>query len=92
MWRTDGTSGGTELVKDIHPMGSGTSIPYMTCDGVIYFRADDGAYGHELWKTNGSTDGTVMVKDIQPGEHGSLDIASSTNRDFFIDDGLLFYS
>jgi len=65
LWKTDGTSGGTVLVKDICP-GFYGSDPYgfTVSNGILYFRADDGTRGPELWKTDGTAAGTVMVKDI----------------------------
>ena len=74
LWRTDGTTGGTVLVKDINP-GSASSIPYgfTELNGKVYFAADDGVHGIELWQTDGTEAGTVMVKDIAPGATASMD-------------------
>jgi ELWxxDGT repeat protein len=80
LWKTDGTAGGTVLVKDINTgsylsYGNGTygSNPedLTAVAGTLYFSADDGESGAELWKTNGTAAGTVLVKDIQPGSGGS---------------------
>lgn len=72
LWRSDGTSGGTELVEDIRP-GPPSSFPaYLApIDGDIFFLADDGAHGYELWLTDGGTDAD-MVADIVPGAGGSV--------------------
>jgi ELWxxDGT repeat protein len=72
LWRSDGTEGGTNLVKGIFP-GSGNSLPdhFMKSGGIIYFSADDGVHGRELWRTNGTSSGTFMVSDIYPGATGS---------------------
>lgn len=70
VWKTDGTPGGTQILKDIHPGTEGYfspefNYPYFTeLDGMLYFAANDGAHGFELWKTDGSEAGTSMVKDI----------------------------
>ena len=74
LYITDGTPGGTQLLKDILP-GAPGSEPY---DGVmmndeLYFTAYTTAEGRELWKTNGTEGGTVLVKDINPGAAGSND-------------------
>lgn len=72
LWKTDGTTGNTVLLKDINT-GNGSSSPnYLTVVGsTLYFRADDGIHGAEIWKTNGTAGGTVLVKDIEPGAQGS---------------------
>ena len=51
LWKSDGTTAGTVLIKDINP-GSGSSDPqHMTKVGsTVYFTADDGTNGRELWK------------------------------------------
>src|SRR5436305_277086 len=75
LWKSDGTVGGTTLVKDIHPgFGSGSSYPgYITnFNGTAFFRADDGVSGFELWKTDGTATGTVQVADINPGAGSSV--------------------
>lgn len=78
LFRTDGTTAGTSLVKDIHP-GVTDSIPTALTElnGVIYFAADDsvtvdpntgfGVFDRELWRTDGTAAGTYRVKDINPG-------------------------
>jgi len=72
LWRTNGTSAGTVLVKDIRS-GSGSSAPrHLTnANGTLYFRADDGMNGNELWKSDGTAAGTVLVKDIRSGNNSS---------------------
>ncbi|MFN0149357.1 MAG: ELWxxDGT repeat protein [bacterium] len=69
LWKSDGTVGGTVLVKDIYP-GSpgGLSGSFLVAIGsTVYFAASDGAVGRELWKSDGTEAGTVLVKDIYPG-------------------------
>ncbi len=68
LWRTDGTTAGTYLVKDIAP---GTYDSYATTffefNGIVYFAATTVSTGTELWRTDGTSTGTYMVKDIYPG-------------------------
>ena len=71
LWRSDGTTGGTFLVKDINP-GPGSSNPtgLTNVKGIAYFTANDGISGVELWKSTGTASFsplTVLVKDILPG-------------------------
>ncbi len=78
LWRTDGTSGGTWLVKDICP-GSCPSAPYYltVSGGQLFFSADDGEHGPALWKTDGTAAGTVMVADLYPGLTSPFDTVSN---------------
>lgn len=77
LYKTDGTTAGTSLVKDIYP-GSNSSAPesFMVVNGFLYFTANNGSSGKELWKTDGSSAGTVLVKDFTPLT------AASTNPDY----------
>jgi len=72
LWKSDGTSDGTVMVKDIYSGFSGSFPSYLTVVGnSLYFRANDGTNGTELWKSDGTSAGTVMVKDIKSGSGGS---------------------
>ena len=68
LWKSDGTSAGTVMVKDI-AVGSENSYPgTLTAIGnTLFFTANDGTNGEELWKSDGTAQGTVMVKDINNG-------------------------
>jgi ELWxxDGT repeat protein len=94
LWRSDGTDGGTFMVKDISagPASSLSPASHLaTLGGVLFFFANDGASGTELWRSDGTSDGTVLVKDIRPGPAGSVTLASITVLEtrllFFADDG-----
>jgi ELWxxDGT repeat protein len=92
-WRSDGTSAGTFMVKDINPgagssyTGSFMNMPniFVNC-GKLYFRADDGTHGDELWSSDGTNPGTQMLMDICPGTGSSsiTEIAASQGRIFFV--------
>ena len=62
LWKTDGTTAGTVMVKDIYP-GSTYSAPsnFTNVNGTLFFTAFD-ANGMELWKSDGTDAGTVLVK------------------------------
>ncbi|ABU56234.1 MULTISPECIES: ELWxxDGT repeat protein [Roseiflexus] len=63
LWRSDGTTDGTRLVKDIRPGVDGADLSRFHVVGdVLFFVANDGVHGHELWRSDGTTDGTFMVE------------------------------
>ena len=89
LWKSDGTSSGTVMVKDIRS-GSGSSSPFglTTVGNTLYFSAYDTIYGYELWKSDGTSSGTVIVKDIN-----SLSSSSVMSSFFFptvLDETLYF--
>jgi ELWxxDGT repeat protein len=67
LWVTDGTAGGTVMVKNINSGGSSDPDNMTLFDNRLFFRANDGITGWELWATDGTTAGTVLVKDTNPG-------------------------
>lgn len=89
LWKTNGTAGGTSMVKDINSgAGEGlqnTGTYYYSSTG-FYFAADDGSSGNEPWVTDGSPGGTSRVADINPGASGS------DPNFYFIDNGSLFFT
>jgi ELWxxDGT repeat protein len=74
LWKSDGTSEGTMMIKDINP-GSADSYPrsILSVAGTHYFTAYQPATGTELWRTDGTAEGTVLVKDIYPGTTSGFD-------------------
>ncbi len=72
LWKSDGTTGGTVLVKDIQA-GSGSSTPcgIIPTSTNLFFVANDGTNGMELWTSDGTTGGTTLLKDINPGSASS---------------------
>lgn len=73
LWRSDGTSAGTYMVKDINPGSAGSNASQLIeYNGGYYFFAFDATSGFELWKTDGTNAGTLMVKDINPGTASSI--------------------
>ena len=71
LWVSDGTTEGTQLVKDIKPnirdfgLGNGSYPQHLTeFNGLLYFAADDGKNGQELWVSDGTTEGTQLVTDL----------------------------
>lgn len=86
LWKTDGTSQGTELVKDIDDTAAGAGsepfpLTFMyqvppTVNGDLgskyLFVANDGVQGAEPWVSDGSAAGTVILKDINPDAGSSV--------------------
>ncbi len=64
LWKSDGTTNGTVLVKNINPNNNCQLFFISQTNNNILFWADDGIFGWELWKTDGSEEGTKLVKDI----------------------------
>jgi len=69
LWKTDGTTGGTVLLKDIKSWINGSNSsqfvdkPYFTeIDDIIYFMADDEKHGTEMWRTDGTGANTSYVQ------------------------------
>lgn len=79
LWITDGTAGGTKLLKNINPDVDGetfgstpdhfTKLP----NGKFLFVAADGASSGALWITDGTSAGTRLVKDVNWTRVGGAD-------------------
>ncbi|XXF75317.1 hypothetical protein P2318_19840 [Myxococcaceae bacterium GXIMD 01537] len=66
LWKTDGTSAGTTLVKDLTPGSQGTQIEELVAVGdTLFFAANVPFHGSKLWKSDGTAAGTVPVKEPQ---------------------------
>jgi ELWxxDGT repeat protein len=94
LYISNGTTAGTQFLKDINP-GTSSSYPeaFTTLGSFTFFRADDGTHGQELWKTDGTAAGTVLVKDINPGSAGNVGnlMAMGSFIYFMADDGVNGY-
>ncbi|PKP22799.1 MAG: hypothetical protein CVU05_02455 [Bacteroidetes bacterium HGW-Bacteroidetes-21] len=87
LWTTNGTAGGTNMVKNIYT-GALQNVE-ITCLFSnlfkVYFNADDGVNGREIWVTDGTSAGTNMIKDINPGS------SSSTPSNFILYNNKLYF-
>jgi ELWxxDGT repeat protein len=73
LWKTDGTTAGTVLVKDIDPGPDGSYPREMIgYHGFLLFSAMSTSGDMELWRSDGTAAGTTLVKDIFPGIYGSF--------------------
>jgi ELWxxDGT repeat protein len=68
LWKTNGTSEGTKLVKgDFH---SFSENKFVTGKNLVYFTARRDGPGLALWRSDGSTDGTFALRDENTGNYG----------------------
>jgi ELWxxDGT repeat protein len=91
LWRTDGTSAGTVLVRDLAPgTASGDPRGLVAAGGRLWFSALDPDHGRELWTSDGTRQGTRRVTDLAPGVPSSApeQLTPVAGRLFFTaDDG-----
>ncbi len=67
LWRTDGTTAGTLMLKDIEVGAEDSGVTCITSIGsVIVFTARQGDK-RELWASDGTAVGTKMIKEIGAG-------------------------
>ena len=68
LFMTDGTAGGTQLVRDLFPGDIGSRPKDLTAAGERVFFSARGSFaaGRELWVTDGTFAGTVQVADLNP--------------------------
>ena len=65
LWKTDGTTAHTSLVKDIRDGAEASGPDSLTVyNGALYFSADDGVHGNELWKSDGTAAQTTQLLEI----------------------------
>jgi ELWxxDGT repeat protein len=88
LWKSDGTSAGTVLVKDVASASGGYSPNYLTnVNGTIYFSAFDANGGGELWKSNGTASGTVRVKDFKNNDYYGVTNLTALNGTLYFSAG-----
>ncbi len=84
LWKSDGTSGGTAMVKDIYPGTNGSTTTYeiTASANALYFFAKDsaGASHYGIWTSDGTSAGTTMLK-----------VATSSNSVIFADSNLVYF-
>jgi ELWxxDGT repeat protein len=86
LWKTDGTPGGTSVVRSL-ALGAEDLV---NAGGTLYFVGNDGG-GTQLWKSDGTTAGTSLVKTIYTGPGGltAFDLTNFNGALYFsADDGV----
>lgn len=87
LWATDGTPGGTVLVKDIVPGSDGSTPSRMIeLNGSLIFWAQIPAMGGVPWKSDGTAAGTLPVQALTGGP------SSIPAKAFGLDGDLIFVS
>ncbi len=92
LWRSDGTSSGTYMVRDIEPNNAGQypgSYPgeLTNVNGTLFFVAFDGTHGDTLWRSDGTEAGTLLVKDNISGSNSYPLYLTNVNGTIFFADG-----
>jgi ELWxxDGT repeat protein len=69
LWKSDGDTSSTIMVKDIFTGSTFGSSPddLTNVNGTLYFNAADATNGRELWKSDGTDINTVLIKNINSG-------------------------
>lgn len=88
IWKTNGSTSGTSLVKDVQPGNNSNFGPFALTEFnyQLYFLQNDGTNGIQVWKSNGTEEGTQMVTNVQMISN------ISSNPSFDKADNKLFFS
>jgi len=91
LWKSDGTEGGTVLVKDIFP-GTGNGLPVggggpegAVLNDRLLFSAGSSGQNFELWSSDGTSSGTTLLVELLAGATGS------SPGDFTLYKGKMFF-
>lgn len=81
-WISDGTTAGTNMIKDLGSEFNGNSNPsgFTGTEHGVIFQAGVSLTGHELYVTDGSSSGTSLLKDINPGTATGISNAAAFTR------------
>jgi ELWxxDGT repeat protein len=90
LYLSDGTPGGTQLLKDINPAEpwyatSSNPHDFAVWQGLLFFVADDGMHGDEIWVSDFTTEGTELLMDMVPGTDSAYPANLTT-----VSDGIAF--
>lgn len=64
LYKTDGTTAGTMLVKNINPAGDGAGYSYLYTKAGVVFAGNDGTNGSEPWISDGTAAGTTPIANL----------------------------
>ena len=85
LWKSDGTTAGTELVIDLLPGPSGSRPENLTVlANDLIFTAVDDVGDVDLWKTNGTVEGTIQILDAETDQvYDPQQLTESGGKVFF---------
>jgi ELWxxDGT repeat protein len=79
LWRSDGTGGGTILLKSFTAVSNLTRVA-----DTLFFIVGDSVTGTDLWKSDGTPAGTLLVKELARGPGtGVVALAAGAGMLFF---------
>ncbi len=72
LWMTNGTTGGTSLVKEINANGSAGIGNIAVVGNKMFFMATDNGIDYDLWASDGSANGTEKIAELNQSWNGAL--------------------
>lgn len=100
LWKTDGTSDGSQVLKDIykgknssHPAGQILNDRFAMSRKTGVFAAESAETGREIWTTDGTAGGTLLLRDFAEGSKsgvpnktydGTVYLASNGRTTYFL--------
>jgi ELWxxDGT repeat protein len=97
LWVSDGTAGGTTIVKDIYQSSTSNGTTYYSSPyigsltpvaGKLFFTAIDQSSGEDLWVSNGTSLGTSVVQNFTSSTGNSYNLITELTAA----NGLLFFN
>jgi ELWxxDGT repeat protein len=85
VWRSNGTSAGTQQVSDLNGTDGGYGVYSLTAIGdQLYFVTNEPTTGNQLWRTDGTTSGTTAISYLSPSfVFVTVTIAESNGKVYF---------
>jgi ELWxxDGT repeat protein len=87
LWKTDGTSAGTEMVMDFSAGSASSAFPPMEIlnDALIILVVEGNSSNYGLWRSDGSAAGTVLIKDLSGNlTHSPQMLGIANGQQFFV--------
>ena len=83
LWKTDGTSEGTVLVKDINPDGSSSPNNFHIRGDRLLFHTNRGL--RDIWSTDGTEENTIKLTNSKDVLNSISILRWNSSYDFFLD-------